>query len=116
MPDLAESCKHFISAVINGSDLVPTFSAASVDGLHSRVLKFAGVKPVLVYCHAAALGSRLPSIASAKARVAGAIALLQPFSSRTQVLMKQAQDVAQAVIRTCSSQSPTLCSPAINKV
>ncbi|KAB5529944.1 hypothetical protein DKX38_020025 [Salix brachista] len=39
-------------------------------------------KPILVHCHAAALGSRLPSIASAKAGVAGAIALLQPFSSR----------------------------------
>ncbi|KAG5233229.1 Sn1-specific diacylglycerol lipase [Salix suchowensis] len=65
-------------------------------------------RPVLVYCHAASLGSRLPWIASAKAGVAGAIALLQPFSTRTQVLMKQAQDVAQAVVRTCSSQSPML--------
>jgi hypothetical protein len=39
--DLAESGKHFITTVINGSDLVPTFSAASVDDLRSEVLKFA---------------------------------------------------------------------------
>lgn len=36
--DLAESGKHFITTVINGSDLVPTFSAASVDDLRSEVL------------------------------------------------------------------------------
>ncbi|KAF9670640.1 hypothetical protein SADUNF_Sadunf13G0089900 [Salix dunnii] len=36
-------------------------------------------RPVLiVYCHAAALGYRLPSIASAKDGVASAIALWQP--------------------------------------
>jgi hypothetical protein len=38
--DLAESGKHFITTVINGSDLVPTFSAASVDDLRTEVLKF----------------------------------------------------------------------------
>ncbi|KAL2921232.1 Sn1-specific diacylglycerol lipase alpha [Bienertia sinuspersici] len=37
--ELAESGKHFISTVINGSDLVPTFSAASVDELRSEVLQ-----------------------------------------------------------------------------
>lgn len=36
--DLAESGKHFITTLINGSDLVPTFSAASVDDLRSEVL------------------------------------------------------------------------------
>lgn len=35
--DLAESGKHFITTIINGSDLVPTFSAASVDDLRSEV-------------------------------------------------------------------------------
>lgn len=35
--DLAESGEHFITTVINGSDLVPTFSAASVDDLRSEV-------------------------------------------------------------------------------
>lgn len=39
----------------------------------------------VVYRSATALGSRLPSIASAKARVAGAGALLRPVSSSTQV-------------------------------
>lgn len=37
--ELAESGKHFITTIINGSDLVPTFSAASVDDLRSEVLK-----------------------------------------------------------------------------
>lgn len=36
--DLAESGKHFTTTIINGSDLVPTFSAASVDDLRSEVL------------------------------------------------------------------------------
>lgn len=39
----------------------------------------------VVYRSATALGSRLPSMASAKARVAGAGALLRPVSSSTQV-------------------------------
>lgn len=39
----------------------------------------------VVYRSATALGSHLPSIASAKARVASAGALLQPVSTRTQV-------------------------------
>uniref|UniRef100_A0A6N2KBC4 Fungal lipase-like domain-containing protein n=1 Tax=Salix viminalis TaxID=40686 RepID=A0A6N2KBC4_SALVM len=114
--DLAESGKHFITTVINGSDLVPTFSAASVDDLRSEVLKFALDYHVehtrvlnAVYRSATALGSRLPSIASAKARVAGAGALLLPVSSSTQVVMKRAQDVAQAVVRTRSSLTSWSC-------
>lgn len=35
--ELAESGKHFIATIVNGSDLVPTFSAASVDDLRSEV-------------------------------------------------------------------------------
>lgn len=38
--ELAESGKHFITTIINGSDLVPTFSAASVDDLRSEVRYF----------------------------------------------------------------------------
>lgn len=38
-----------------------------------------------VYRSASALGSRLPSIASAKAKVAGAGAILRPVSDGTQV-------------------------------
>lgn len=38
-----------------------------------------------VYRSASALGSRLPSMATAKAKVAGAGAMLRPVSSRTQV-------------------------------
>lgn len=38
--DLAESGMSFITSVINGADLVPTFSAASVDDLRSEVTCF----------------------------------------------------------------------------
>lgn len=35
--ELAESGCAFITSVINGADLVPTFSAASVDDLRTEV-------------------------------------------------------------------------------
>ena len=35
--ELAESGKNFITTIINGSDLVPTFSTSSVDDLRSEV-------------------------------------------------------------------------------
>ncbi|KAL8488505.1 hypothetical protein ACS0TY_024691 [Phlomoides rotata] len=37
--ELAESGKHFITTIINGSDLVPTFSTASVDDLRSEMCR-----------------------------------------------------------------------------
>ncbi|KAJ6989409.1 hypothetical protein NC653_022097 [Populus alba x Populus x berolinensis] len=118
--DLAESGKHFITTVINGSDLVPTFSAASVDDLRSEVTASSWLNDLrdqvehtrvlnVVYRSATALGSRLPSIASAKARVVGAGAFLLPVSRSTQVVMKRAQDVAQAVVRTRSSLTSWSC-------
>ncbi|KAM0965955.1 hypothetical protein ACFX2C_021782 [Malus domestica] len=115
--ELAESGKHFITTIINGSDLVPTFSAASVDDLRSEVIASSWLNDLrdqvertrvlnVVYRSANALGSRLPSIASAKARVAGAGALLRPVSSSTQIVMKRAQNV---VVRTHSSISSWSC-------
>ncbi|XP_022721619.1 uncharacterized protein LOC111279021 isoform X6 [Durio zibethinus] len=56
---------------------------------HTRILS-------TVYRSASALGSRLPSIASAKAKVAGAGAILRPVSNGTQVVMRRAQSMAQA--------------------
>ncbi|KGN58447.1 uncharacterized protein LOC101203983 [Cucumis sativus] len=105
--ELAESGNEFITSVINGADLVPTFSAASVDDLRSEVTASAWVNDLrnqiertrilsTVYRSASALGSRLPSIASARAKVAGAGAILRPVSSGTQVVMKRAQSMAQA--------------------
>ncbi|KAG0480516.1 hypothetical protein HPP92_011374 [Vanilla planifolia] len=116
--ELAESGKNFITAVINGSDLVPTFSTASVDNLRTEVTTSSWLNDLrdqiqhtrflnIVYRSACALGSRLPSISSAKARVAGARALLRPVSNGTQVVMQQAQVVAQAVVRTNSFSSWT---------
>lgn len=42
--ELAESGSDFITSVINGADLVPTFSAASVDDLRAEVLFLNSVK------------------------------------------------------------------------
>ncbi|CAL5195772.1 unnamed protein product [Lathyrus oleraceus] len=105
--ELAESGSSFITSIINGADLVPTFSAASVDDLRSEVTASAWINDLrnqieqtrilsTVYRSASALGSRLPSIASARAKVAGAGAMLQPVSNGTQVVMKRAKSMAQA--------------------
>ncbi|XP_068660042.1 uncharacterized protein [Aristolochia californica] len=107
--ELAESGVSFITSVINGADLVPTFSAASVDDLRAEVTASAWLNDLrnqieqtrilsTVYRSASALGSRLPSIASAKAKVAGAGAILRPVSSGTQVVMQGARYVAQAAL------------------
>ncbi|KAL8171307.1 hypothetical protein V2J09_023111 [Rumex salicifolius] len=115
--ELAESGKHFITTIINGSDLVPTFSTASIDDLRSEVTASSWINDLrdqvertrvlnVMYRSATAIGSRLPSIASAKARVAGAGARV---SSSTQVVMKRAQNVAQAVVRTRPNLSSWTC-------
>ncbi|XP_028788776.1 uncharacterized protein LOC114744791 [Neltuma alba] len=121
--ELAESGKHFITTIINGSDLVPTFSTSSVDDLRSEVTASSWSNDLrdqvehtkvlnVVYRSATALGSRLPSISSAKAKVAGAGAILRPVTSGTQVVMKSAQSVAEAVVRTRSSLSSWSCMSA----
>ncbi|CAI9114441.1 OLC1v1015167C2 [Oldenlandia corymbosa var. corymbosa] len=107
--ELAESGNDFITSVINGADLVPTFSAASVDDLRAEVTASAWLNDLrsqiertrilsTVYRSASALGSRLPSMASAKAKVAGAGAILRPVSNGTQVVMKRAHSMAQAAL------------------
>ncbi|KAH7844725.1 hypothetical protein Vadar_031011 [Vaccinium darrowii] len=111
--DLAESGEQFVTTIINGSDLVPTFSTSSIDDLRSEVTASSWLNDMrdqiehtrvlnVVYRSATALGSRLP-------RVAVAGALLQPVSSSTQVVMKRAHNVAQAVVRTRSSLSSWTC-------
>ncbi|KAG2722604.1 hypothetical protein I3760_02G134200 [Carya illinoinensis] len=105
--ELAESGNDFITSVINGADLVPTFSAAAFDDLRAEVTASAWINDLrnqigrtrilsTVYRSASALGSRLPSVASATAKVAGAGAILRPVSNGTQVVMKRAQSMAQA--------------------
>ncbi|CAH9118564.1 unnamed protein product [Cuscuta europaea] len=107
--ELAESGTEFITSVINGADLVPTFSAASVDDLRAEVTASAWLNDLrnqiehtrilsTVYRSASAIGSRLPSIATAKAKVAGAGAILRPVSSGTQVVMRRAQSMAHAAL------------------
>nr|GEU68145.1 Sn1-specific diacylglycerol lipase [Tanacetum cinerariifolium] len=118
--ELAESGKHFITTIINGSDLVPTFSTASIDDLRTEVTASSWLNDLrdqveqtrvlnVVFRSATALGSRLPSMANARAKVAGAGAMLRPVSSSTQVVMKRAQNVAQAVVRTRSTLSAWSC-------
>ncbi|XP_072985464.1 uncharacterized protein [Typha latifolia] len=118
--DLAESGKHFITTIVNGADLVPTFSTASIDDLRAEVTASSWLNDLrdqvqqtrflnVVYRSATALGSRLPSISSARDRVAGAGALLHPVSSKTRVVMKGAQNVAQAVVRSRSALSSWSC-------
>lgn len=125
--DLAESGKHFITTVINGSDIVPSFTTSSIDNLRSEVAASSWLNDLrdqiqhtrflnVVYRSASALGSHLPSISSAKARVAGAGALLRPVSNSTQVVMKRAQHVAQAVVRSRSSLSSWSCMGARRRV
>ncbi|GAB4850028.1 hypothetical protein Ancab_029326 [Ancistrocladus abbreviatus] len=105
--ELAESGNDVITSVINGADLVPTFSAASADDLRAEVTASAWLNDLrnkieqtrilrTVYHSASALGSHLPSIANARAKVAGAGAVLRPVSHGTQAVMKRAQTMAHA--------------------
>ncbi|MCO5610443.1 hypothetical protein L7F22_064681 [Adiantum nelumboides] len=101
--ELAESGKPFTTTVIHGSDLVPTFSSASVDDLRKE-----GTVSKAVLRSTSALTNRLSSIARASkplypyledAAKAGANAF-RPVSSGTHVVMKRAQTVVQAVVKT----------------
>ncbi|PWA37436.1 Lipase, class 3 [Artemisia annua] len=111
-----KSGKHFITPIISGSDLVPTFSTASIDDLRTEVTVSSWLNDlraqveqtrVLNVVFRTALGSRLPSMANKRAKVAGAGAgagaMLRPVSSSIQVVMKRAQNVAQEVVRTGST-------------
>lgn len=117
--ELAESGKPFTTSVVHGSDIVPSFSSASVDDLRSEVTASAWVsdfreqiervKFLKAVLHStSALSNRLSSIARASrplypyledAAKAGANAL-RPVSNGTQVVMKRAQTVVQAVVKT----------------
>lgn len=124
--ELAESGASFVTTVINGSDLVPSFCAASLDDLRAEVTASAWVKDFreqiertrilrTVYRSATALSGRLQSLANlsratlpystlmvtraAQTGAAGAGMIWRPVSSGTQVVMKQAQNLAQAVVR-----------------
>ncbi|XP_021720438.1 uncharacterized protein LOC110688068 isoform X2 [Chenopodium quinoa] len=112
--ELAESGVDVITSIINGADLVPTFSAASVDDLRAEVTASAWLNDLrnqieqtrilsTVYRSASALG------ASARAKVAGAGAVLRPVSSGTQAVMKRAQSMAHAALRRPAVLSSWSC-------
>ncbi|GJU43410.1 hypothetical protein Tco_1200676 [Tanacetum coccineum] len=93
----AESGKHFITTIINGSYRVPAFSTAYIDDLRTEVTTSSWLNDLrdqveqtrvlnIVFRFATALGSRLPSMANARAKVAGAGAMLHPVSSSTQMV------------------------------
>ncbi|GBG70116.1 hypothetical protein CBR_g5746 [Chara braunii] len=120
--DLAESGEPFVTSVINGCDLVPTFSAASADDLRAEVTASAWVNDLreqleklritrMVMSGAAALRGQLSNLGRAskgwyersevgrvaRTGVAGAGALLKPVSSRTQAVALKARTMARAV-------------------
>ncbi|KAK7363538.1 hypothetical protein VNO77_05684 [Canavalia gladiata] len=105
--ELAESGKHFITTIINNSDLVPIFSASSVDDLRSEVEHIKVLNTV--YRSATALGSHLQSISSAKDRAVGASATLRPVTCGTQAVIKRAQSVAEAVIKALGARRRNIC-------
>ncbi|XP_047149665.1 uncharacterized protein LOC124821777 isoform X1 [Vigna umbellata] len=108
--ELAESGKHFITTIINNSDMVPTLSSFSVDDLRSEVAASSWLNDLwnqvehtkvlnVIYRSASTLGSHLQSISSAKDKVTGVGAILLPVASSTQVVIKHAQSVAKSVVK-----------------
>ncbi|CAD5192883.1 unnamed protein product [Musa acuminata subsp. malaccensis] len=108
--ELAESGKHFVTTIVNATDLVPTFSAVSVDNLrseiktsswltnriqHTRILKG-------LYHFMTTLRSCVPSISATRTRVTTTGKFLRPASESTEVVIRHAQHVAHAVV-TCRS-------------
>ncbi|KAI4355418.1 hypothetical protein L6164_004194 [Bauhinia variegata] len=89
--ELADSGNDFITSVINGADLVPTFSAASVDDLRAEVTASAWINDLRNQIEQTRI------LNTGKSCWAGAI--LRPVSNGTQVVMKRAQSMAQAAWR-----------------
>ncbi|QCD80014.1 sn1-specific diacylglycerol lipase alpha [Vigna unguiculata] len=117
--ELAESGKHFITTIINNSDMVPTLSSFSVDDLRSEVAASSWLNDLwnqvehtkvlnVIYRSASTLGSHLQSISSAKDKVTGVGAILLPVASSTQVVIKHAQSVAKAVVKTMAKHSQNI--------
>ncbi|XP_022639767.1 uncharacterized protein LOC106767309 isoform X2 [Vigna radiata var. radiata] len=104
--ELAESGKHFITTIINNSDMVPTLSSFSVDNLRSEVEHTKVLN--VIYRSASTLGSHLQFISSAKGKVTGVGAILLPVASSTQVVIKHAQSVAKAVVKTMTAHSQNI--------
>ncbi|XP_073106661.1 uncharacterized protein [Elaeis guineensis] len=97
--DLAESGKHFITTIINGSDLVPTFSSASIDNLRSEVTASSWLNDLrdrikqtrflnVIYRSVTTLGSHLPWKSRSRARVGGTDTLRQPVSNSSELPYK----------------------------
>ncbi|XP_068463481.1 uncharacterized protein [Phaseolus vulgaris] len=116
--ELAESGKHFITTIINNSDLVPTLSAFSVDDLRSEVAASSWFNDLwdqvehtkvlnVIYRSASILGSHLQSI-SAKDKVTGVGAILLPVTSSTEVVIKHARGVAKAVVKTMAAHTQNI--------
>ncbi|XP_064994680.1 uncharacterized protein LOC103969881 isoform X2 [Musa acuminata AAA Group] len=95
--ELAESGKHFVTTIVNATDLVPTFSAVSVDNLrseiktsswltnqiqHTRILKG-------LYHFMTTLRSCVPSISATRTRVTTTGKFLRPASESTEALMRR---------------------------
>ncbi|OAY77313.1 Sn1-specific diacylglycerol lipase alpha [Ananas comosus] len=92
--DLAESGKHFITTIINGTDLVPTFSTASIDDLRSEVTASSWLNDLKDQVQQTRFLN---------------VVYRSVSSARDKVVMRQAQNVAQAVVRSRSTFSSWSC-------
>ncbi|XP_064945340.1 uncharacterized protein LOC135596950 isoform X2 [Musa acuminata AAA Group] len=110
--ELAESGKHFVTTIVNATDLVPTFSAVSVDNLrseiktsswltnqiqHTRILKG-------LYHFMTTLRSCVPSISATRTRVTTTGKFLRPASESTEALMRR-KHLARWVNHVCKAAS-----------
>nr|XP_018676004.1 PREDICTED: sn1-specific diacylglycerol lipase alpha-like isoform X3 [Musa acuminata subsp. malaccensis] len=110
--ELAESGKHFVTTIVNATDLVPTFSAVSVDNLrseiktsswltnriqHTRILKG-------LYHFMTTLRSCVPSISATRTRVTTTGKFLRPASESTEALMRR-KHLARWVNHLCKAAS-----------
>lgn len=105
--DLAESSKDFITTVINGSDIVPACSLASIDNLRSEVRASSWIRELwnkhtrflnVVKHSVLSLRSCLPFLSCSRS-----------VSSKPQVVKKSAQNGTQAAAKTRSCGSCCSC-------
>ncbi|XP_074571026.1 uncharacterized protein LOC141827634 [Curcuma longa] len=111
--ELAESGKKFITSVVNATDLVPTFSAVSVDNLRSEIKASSWLQNEIqhttflkgLYHFMTTLRSCMPSLSVARNRVRKARTFLRPVSKSTEVVIKSTTATWRSSISCCSGKN-----------
>ncbi|KAG6487659.1 uncharacterized protein LOC122009954 [Zingiber officinale] len=111
--ELAESGKKFITSVVNATDLVPTFSAVSVDNLRSEIKASSWLQNEIqhttflkgLYHFMTTLRSCMPSLSVARYRVREARTFLHPVSKSTEVVIKKTTATWHSSISCCSGKN-----------